>query len=102
MHASVVKYTGTPTLADELAKRSRDIESVIRSAKGFKAYYLLKTSDGAVSLTVCQDRAGAEESDKLAATWIKDNLPAVVARPPETWFGEVRIQLTGQPMKVQV
>jgi hypothetical protein len=102
MFASIRKYNAAPTLVDELVKKQDDIKSVLRPVPGFHAYYLLKTNDGAVSLTVCENRAGAEESNRVAATWLKDNLPIFATRPPEITTGEVRIHLNGQLSKVTV
>ena len=96
MFASIRKYSGAPALADELVKKQEDIKSVLRPIQGFNAYYLLKTGDGAVSMTVCEDRAGVEESNRVAASWLKDKLPTFATRPPEISTGEVRIQLNGQ------
>ena len=102
MFASILKYNSAPTLADELVKRQDEIKTVLRPVPGFHAYYLIKTGDGAVSMTLCEERAGAEESNRVAATWLKDKLPTFATRPPETWTGEVRIHLNEQPVKVAV
>ena len=100
MFASIRKYNGAPTLVEELLKKQDDVKNVLRPIKGFHAYYLLKTSDGAVSMTVCEDRAGAEESNRVASTWLKDKLPTFATRAPEVTTGEVQIHLNGQPAPV--
>ena len=102
MYASIRKYNAAPTLVDELIKKQDDIKSVLRPVPGFHAYYLLKTSDGALSMTVCEDRAGAEESNRVAAAWLKDKLPTFATRQPEVTIDEVRIHLNGQFAKVSV
>jgi hypothetical protein len=102
MFASIRKYNGAPTLADELVKRQDEIKSVLEPIQGFHAYYLLKTSDGAVSMTVCEDRAGAEESNRVASNWLKDKLPTFATRTPEISTGEVRIHWNLQPALVSV
>jgi hypothetical protein len=102
MFASIRKYTGAPTLADELVTRQDEIQAVLRRVAGFHAYYLLKTGDGAISMTLCEDRAGAEESNRVAANWLKDKLPTFATRAPEVSTGEVRIHLNEQPVKVSV
>jgi len=102
MFASVRKYNGVPTLVEELVKKQDDIKAVLRPIRGLRAYYLLKTSDGAVSITVCDDRAGAEESNRVAATWLKDKLPMFAAVTPDIMSGEVQIHLNGQPVPVSV
>ena len=100
MFASFRKYSGSPQLVEELLKKQDDIKSVLRPIHGLHAYYLLKTSDGAVSMTVCEDRAGAEESNRVASTWLKDKLPMFANRAPEITIGEVQIQLEAELVKV--
>jgi hypothetical protein len=100
MFASIRKYSGAPTLVQELVKKEDDVKSVLRPIRGFHAYYLLKTNDGAVSMTVCEDRAGAEESNRVASTWIKDKLPTFATRMPEVTIGEVQIHLDAELVKV--
>ena len=89
-------------MVDELVKKQDEIKTILQPVSGFHAYYLLKTSDGAISLTVCENKAGAEESNRVAATWLKDKLPTFATRAPEITTGEVRIHLNGQLRKVGV
>jgi hypothetical protein len=102
MFASIRKYRGAPTLADELVKREEDIKSVLTTIPGFHAYYLLKADDGAVSLTVCENRAGVEESNRVASAWLKDKLPTFATRTPEVTIGELQIHISGQPVPVLI
>lgn len=102
MFASIRRYNGAPLMADELVKKQEDIKSILRPIAGFHAYYLLKTNDGAVSMTVCENQAGVDESNRVAAVWLKDKLPTFATRSPEITTGEVRIHLKGQPAKVSV
>jgi hypothetical protein len=100
MFASIRTYHGAPLLSDELFKHQDAIESALRPIRGFHAYYLLKTADGAVSMTVCTDRAGAEESNRVAASWLKDKLPTFASRAPDVTTGELRMQLEPELVKV--
>jgi hypothetical protein len=102
MFASIRKYSGAPLMVQELVKKQDDIKSVLRPIRGFHAYYLLKTSDGAISMTVCEDRAGAEESNRVASTWLKDKLPTFATHAPEVTIGEVQIHLNERLEKVTV
>ena len=102
MFASIRKYNGAPTLADELVKRQDEIKAVLQPISGFHTYYLLKTSDGVVSMTVCEDKFGAEESNRVAAAWLKDKLPTFATRTPEISTGEIRIHWNLQPTVVSV
>ena len=60
-------FPGAPGVAAQFKPRAKDIETEIRRAPGFIAYYMLDTPDGITTITVCQDRAGCDESSKLAA-----------------------------------
>jgi hypothetical protein len=103
MFASIRKYNEAPTFADDLVKRQEEVMSVLRPIRGFHAYYLIKTNDGVTSVTVCDDRAGVEESNRVAAGWLKEKLPTFASRPPEITTGEVRMHLnSNQPEKVTV
>lgn len=53
---------------------------------------LLRTSDGGVSVTVCQDKAVTDESVRLAAEWIKENVTAP-SNPPAISKGDTIVQL---------
>ena len=100
MFASIRKYNGSPLLSDELLKHQDELKSVLRPIRGFQAYYLVKTTDGAVSLTVCEDKAGADESNRAEATWLKSKLPTFANRSPEITIGEVPVRLEAELAKV--
>jgi hypothetical protein len=40
-------------------------------------------------LTLWQDQAGADESNRMAANWVKQNLAPLLPNPPEITAGEV-------------
>ena len=103
MFASILKYNSAPTLVEELVKRQDEIKSLLSPIQGFHAYYLLKSSDGAFSMTVCDDRAGVEESNRIASTWLKDKLPTFANRAPEITIGELQMHVNGKlPVPVTV
>ena len=89
MYTVIRNYTGAPGFADELKKSSKSIETEISSVPGFIAYYLLKTGDGATSVTVCEERKGCDESTTRAANWINKNLPNMKIKPPQVIAGDV-------------
>lgn len=66
---------------------------IVRKAPGFIAYTMAVAEGGdLVTIGMFQDRAGAEESTRLAAGWVRDNLAWSVEGPPKIAEGEVRIQ----------
>lgn len=74
MFASVRTYAD-PSLAAALAARRDEVRSAISVVPGFRAYYLVAAGNETVSVTVCDDQAGAEESNRVAAEWLRQNLP---------------------------
>ena len=64
---------------------------LIKKAKGFVRYYWLDTGAGeGASLSVFQDKAGAEESIRLAADFVKANLSDVMVQKPEVIEGALK------------
>ena len=54
------------------------------------AYYALNAgADEIASVNVFEDQAGAEESIRMAAEWVRQNLAALLPNPPEITEGEV-------------
>jgi heme-degrading monooxygenase HmoA len=90
MYATVRKYSGPEQFGEELVQRQDEVRRLISEISGFQAYYLIRTDDGGVvTISVYDDRAGAEESVKEAAAWIRENLPDMGVSPPEVSTGEV-------------
>ena len=89
MFVSIRKYKSSSP--DELIRRaSEGFVPIISKAPGFVAYYLVKGGGGASSVSIFETKAGVEESDKMAATWVKANVASLVAGPPEITEGEAR------------
>ena len=80
-------------LHDLLETLKSDVESLIRPVKGFVGYSLTRTGDGGVSVTVCQDKAGADDSVQRAKDWIGQNGSSVGASAPKVSEGPVILQL---------
>jgi hypothetical protein len=91
MYATVRTYSANPGLADALVSNEADVKSLITGIDGFKAYYLIRTADGAVSISIYDNEAGANESTSAAAKWIRENLPELGGSAPQVSAGEVAI-----------
>jgi hypothetical protein len=95
MHAVIRTYSGPAAkkLFDVLEERKRELETIIRPIKGFVSYSLLRSADGGASVTVCQDKAGTDESLRVAREWIQKNASSVSANPPAVSEGSVILHL---------
>lgn len=64
---------------------------LIKKGKGFIRYYWLDTGAGeGASLSVFKDKAGAEESIRLAADFVKTSLSELAMQKPEVIEGPVK------------
>jgi len=95
MHAVIRTYSGqgAKELFDLLEKRKSDVESLMRTVPGFVSYSLLRTGDGGISVTVCQDKAGADDSVRKAKDWIGKNASDIGASAPKVSEGPVFLHL---------
>jgi hypothetical protein len=94
MHTVIREYSGKGAreLFDILEKRKTDVENAIRPVHGFVSYTLARSNEGGFSVTVCQDKAGADESVKLARDWISKNASNTGVSAPKVFEGTVIIQ----------
>ena len=89
MYASIRKYKSSNT-AETIKRVNEGFVPIISQARGFVAYYLVDGGGGSLaSVSLFETQAGADESNRLAADWVKANLAALTAGPPEITAGEV-------------
>ena len=74
-------YQDATALIDGLEQRPDEIEQLIRGIEGFVAYNLVRTERGGFSVSVYDDRKGAEESVRVARDFVRENFPGVAAAP---------------------
>jgi hypothetical protein len=98
MHAVIRTYAGSGAseLFDLLEKRQSDVEDLMRSIEGFVAYDLVRTDGGGSSFTVCQDKAGADESVRRAKQWIAANASDIRAGDPAVSEGPVIVHMSAR------
>ncbi len=64
---------------------------LLKKAKGFVRYYWLDTGEGeGASLSVFNDKAGADESIQLAANFVKEHMSTLITQKPEVIEGPVK------------
>ncbi len=94
MYTVVRQYSGqgASQIFDAIEANKGEIERLIRGVPGFVSYTASRTDQGGVTVTVCSDKAGTDESIKVAADWIRQNL-SITASPPTISEGDTIIQL---------
>lgn len=95
MHAITRTYTGkgAKELAKLLVERKGEVERLIGDVPGLISYELVETKDGCFSITVCQDKAGADRSLAVAKDWLKANAGQLGLGAPTVAEGKVAIHL---------
>jgi hypothetical protein len=93
MYAVVRTYSGqgASELFNLLGQREEDVRALISGVPGFVSYAAVRSGDGGVTMTVCDDKAGTDESSRRAAEWVKENVSATV-NPPAITEGNTVLQ----------
>jgi hypothetical protein len=94
MYTSIRRYniTNAETI-EELTRRIKEgFVPIISQTPGFIAYSLVDAGEGVVAtISVFGDQAGAEESNRRAADWVKQNIAHVVTVAPQITAGTVTL-----------
>ncbi len=87
---------GSKELFSLLETHKADVEKAMRSVKGFESYTLARNSDGdgGLSMTVCQDTAGTDESGRVAKEWVSKNAGNISMDAPKVSAGSIIIHAT--------
>ena len=96
MHAVVRSYSGSGAsdLVDRILKASDEVEGLLRGVTGFVSYELIRTDDGGVTITICKDKAGTDESLQVAREWVAANASDTGVGAPTVTEGDVEMHLT--------
>jgi Antibiotic biosynthesis monooxygenase len=91
VHLAVRYYRVDPDSVDEVIRRINEgFVPTISDAPGFLAYYALDAEDGVLAtVSVFEDRSGAEESIRMAKDYVNEDLSSLIPDPPEVMAGEV-------------
>jgi hypothetical protein len=91
MHVAIRRYQVDPGSVSEITRHVNEgFIPIIKDVEGFLAYYVVNAGAGEVAtVSVFEDQAGAEESIRVAADWVRQNLAALLPNPPEIISGEV-------------
>jgi hypothetical protein len=91
MFAVMRHYHFDPKNGAEIDRQIREgFVPLIKKAKGFVRYYWLDTGEGVgASISVYKDKAGADESVRLAAQFVRDHMSKLLTQKPEIIEGPV-------------
>jgi len=93
MYVSVRRYVTDPKSVNEVMRRIREeFVPIISKALGFLNYHVLDAGNGVLaSISMFENKAGAEESNGLAANWVK-TLGSLLPNPPQITAGDVVLE----------
>ena len=90
MYATVRRYEGVADPSEAARLVNESFVPLISKIPGFVAYYWINAGGGVmISTSVFRDKASAEESNKRAAEWVRQNLASALPNPPQITVGEV-------------
>jgi hypothetical protein len=95
MYVVVRSYSGqgASELFDLIGQREEDVKNLISGVPGFVSYACFRSGDGGMTVTVCQDKAGTDESSRRAAEWVKENA-GTTGNPPVITEGSTVLQFS--------
>jgi hypothetical protein len=90
MYATVRRYEGVTNPSEVGRRVSEGFMPVLAQIPGFVAYYWVDAGGSVmISTSVFQDKAGAEDSNRKAVGWVRQNLAPLLPNPPQVISGEV-------------
>ncbi|NUW33746.1 hypothetical protein HTZ77_20235 [Nonomuraea sp. SMC257] len=90
MYATVRRYEGVTDPAEAGRRVKEEFLPLLRDVPGFVAYYWVDAGDGVMlSTSVFEDEAGAEESTKRAADYVRESMASLLPNAPQVTAGEV-------------
>ena len=98
MFAAIRTYGVTDV--EELSDLVKDgFLPIVESVPGFVAYYVVAAGDGvASSITICEDKAGVDESTSRASEWVEEHALDFIQSGPAVVTGEVLAETAATPL----
>jgi hypothetical protein len=91
MYAAIRQGKARAGMAEELARRIKEgAIPIISDVDGFMAYYVVYAPDDTVTaISIFNNFAGAEESNRRGVAWIEQNLAPLLTGPATAVAGPV-------------
>jgi hypothetical protein len=90
MYVTVRRYEGVTDPTEAARRVNEGFLAIISKVPGFVAYYWVDAGGGVmISTSVFQDQSGEEESNKLAADYVREKMASLLPKPPQITAGEV-------------
>jgi len=98
MFAAISTYGVTDV--DEFSELVKDgFLPIVESVPGFVACYVVAAGDGmASSITICEEKAGVDESTSRAAEWVEEHALDFIESGPAVVTGAVLAETAATPL----
>jgi hypothetical protein len=95
MHVVTRRYSGrgAKEMIDLVLKNKDEVTKLMRGVKGFVSYVIVKSGDEWMTATMCNDKAGCDESMRIARDWISKNASSTGVAAPQVNEGEVLLRV---------
>jgi hypothetical protein len=95
-YTSIRRYNVKPDSTNEIIQRAeKGFVPIVSKSPGFVAYDMVDTGNNSlITISTFDSQAEAENSNKLAAGWVKENLASLVTEPPTIMGGRVGVHMT--------
>jgi hypothetical protein len=104
MHATIRRYEGIDQgRTEELTKKvGESLLPRLSKMPGFKSYHLIEADNGVMSsIDFFDTSVQADESNRVAATWVREEkLETALPNPPKVTGGEVIVERTNGLVRV--
>src|SRR5690242_7429994 len=93
MFVTMRRYQLDPKAVEETVQRANaEFAPMLRQAPGFLSYWVVDGGQGQLTtISAFETRQQAEASSQQAATWVKQNLAALLPNPPTITSGEAKV-----------
>ena len=96
MHTVIRRYTGS-SLREVVKQNEKSLREAMAGVPGLQGYYLMEGNGEVASVTVCDTKEGLRESNKRAAEWVKDHVPASAKlSKPDIFEGETILEISAR------
>ncbi len=102
MYTTCRVYSDARELAELIISNQSEVEALLRSVPTFHAYHLVRTDDGFVSITMCNTKEGAEQSNTVAADWVRVNAVGLRGSSPKIYAGPTPVSFAAGKAAVSV
>jgi hypothetical protein len=98
MHTTIRRYEGinSDTVGEIIKRVKEGFVPIISSSGGFIRYQFIDAGNGVIAtISVFETELTARASNKMAASWVNENLSPLLKNPPQITIGEARIDTVG-------